>query len=533
MRATRWQLSLLAGFSGRLHRRGRRLQVFGLGCLLLATACSPLIPTFTPTPTPSHTPTPALSETASPTATLTATPAPSLTPSVSPTPSATLPPSAIPDPTISFAGDHWTLSEVVEPLGRPLAEPWLSFVNINDRVGIGDVRTPQPQTNVQTLYLINPRTGQRIALVDMPASTDDRVYWSPAGERVAYFLEGDGSADSTGLYVYDLTTGVSSRVIRLGGLSQRGFFSPPVWSPDGTRLALAASAGYDVDVYLMNADGTGLQNLTDHGAYDVWPAWSPDGRYLAFVSDRDTCASWRPGDGCLEANPGGPAGGMLYLADLTDGTVRRLGDEFLTEPPYWINPHWLGFTTGSLVLGDDFRRLWRVDVSRGQAESITLSNDPGLDFYLADSWSADGSRVVFQRAGAMTDIVLMDADGRELGSTDRFNFARFAVRATWSPDGDRLALGGRNGQCPHGLIVMTGDLALVSSANPPPTACDPVFSPNGLWIAYSGINPRLDGRLDLYVANANGFSAVNLSANLRGQIRILGWVGGIPAASTP
>jgi hypothetical protein len=47
-------------------------------------------------------------------------------------------------------------------------------------------------------------------------------------------------------------------------------------------------------------------------------------------------------------------------------------------------------------------------------------------------------------------------------------------------------------------------------------------------IAFAGINPRIDGRLDLYQANANGFSAVNLSTGLQGQIRILGWVGGTP-----
>lgn len=409
----------------------------------------------------------------------------------------------------------------------------MAFVNINDRDGVGDVRTPQPQTNIQTLYLVNPRSRQRIALIDMPATTDDRVYWSPTGERVAYFLEDATGADRSGLYVYDLTTGVSSRLIRLAGLSQRGFFSPPVWSPDGTRLVLAAVTGYDVDIYLMNADGTALQNLTNHGAYDVWPVWSPDGRYLAFVSDRASCTSWRPGDGCWEENPTGPAGGQLYLIDLDGGLLRRLSDELLTEPPYWINQQGLGFATGGLLSGSDFRHLWRVDIGSGLAESLTLDSDPDLRYYLAESWTADGDRVVFQRADTTTDIVLMDASGHALASTDRFNFARFAMRAAWSPDGSRLALGGRGGQCPHGLIVMTGELENVSAASPPPTACDPVYAPDGQWIAYSGINPQIDGRLDLYVANTNGFSAANLTADLRGQIRFLGWVGGISDFAAP
>jgi len=74
---------------------------------------------------------------------------------------------------------------------------------------------------------------------------------------------------------------------------------------------------------------------------------------------------------------------------------------------------------------------------------------------------------------------------------------------------------------------MTENLELISSANPPPTVCDPIFSPDGNWIAYSGISPRIDGRLDLYIANASGYSAVNHSASLRGQVRVLGWVGGL------
>jgi len=135
--------------------------------------------------------------------------------------------------------------------------------------------------------------------------------------------------------------------------------------------------------------------------------------------------------------------------------------------------------------------------------------------------------VAFQQAGETANLVLMDQAGAELGRTDRFNFARYAVHIIWSPDGSRIAVGGRSGQCPYGLVVMTGDFEIVSNANPPPTACDPVFSPDGDWLAYSGINPQIDGRLDLYIASPTGYGAVNETGSLRGQIRVLGWVGGV------
>lgn len=65
-----------------------------------------------------------------------------------------------------------------------------------------------------------------------------------------------------------------------------------------------------------------------------------------------------------------------------------------------------------------------------------------------------------------------------------------------------------------------------ADGNPPPSMCEPTYSPNGSLLAFTGVNPRIDGRVDVYVANANGYGAQNLTANLRGQIKMLGWVGG-------
>ena len=509
---------------------GRRLSSAALLLTLLLAACGPeATPTPTPTLTPTLTETPSLTPTAS--ATATATPTPTTTPSVTPTASNTPTPTPTGMPEVAFAGDNWTMAEVPSPLGGPLEEPWVAFVNINDRDGIGNPLTPQPATNIETLYLTNPRNGETVAVFQLPAVTDDRVWWSPTGERVAYFVEGDAVNGVGGLYVFDLTIGVSSRLLRLASLTPRGLSSPPHWSPDGSQIVMALPTTYDMDVYLMNADGTDLHSLTPERSFDMWPAWSPDGRYVLFVSDRDECPSWEPGQGCYETRPNGPDGGHLYVVDTATGEERRLSDEFVSEPPTWIDARAIGFVTGSFARGDDFRALWRVDVLGGDAQRVAIQG-ADVPYYLAERWSPDGGRVAFQRAGDTMDLVLMDASGQVLGSTDQFTFARFAVHLAWSPDGSRLAIGGRNGQCPYGLIVMADDFSIVSNANPPPTACDPAYSPDGVWLAYSGINPRIDGRLDLYVTNPNGFGAANLTASLRGQVRVLGWVGGVAGATS-
>jgi TolB protein len=61
----------------------------------------------------------------------------------------------------------------------------------------------------------------------------------------------------------------------------------PAWSPDGAALAFAGRRDGNWDVYRVARDGTGPQRLTDHPAFDGAPAWSPDGLSLAIVSSRE------------------------------------------------------------------------------------------------------------------------------------------------------------------------------------------------------------------------------------------------------
>ncbi len=508
--------------------------------ILSSAACQALsAPTATPTPTETPIPTetssptatvpPTLTPTASdtPTATGTSTATPTATDAATATPSPTA--SVTPLPAVSFTYDNWTLVELPATIQDGIETPMIAFINQNDRDGIGDVRTPQPATNIETLYFGSPTTpGVRTPILQLNAATDDQVYLAPNGSAIAYFHQ-DTSGAATGLYILDTTVGISGRILPISSLLQRGFFNEPDWTPDGAQIAIALETGYALDIFAISRDGGVSRNLTQHGANDVWPAWSPDGRYLLFVSDRERCPSWSPGEpgACDALVDPLPSGGNPFILDTTTDEVRKVSDQWLTEPPRWINTRHIAFASGEPALGDPERTLWLVDVVTGQERAVRLNNGPANQVNLAEAWAPDGSAVVFQDASGSTNTVsMMDDRGNLLGRGEGLNFPRFGMAAAWSPDSTRVAIGGAGGNCPFGTRVFDNSFTQVAQGNPPPSMCNPAFSPDGVFLAFTGVNPRVDGRVDVYVANNNGFGAVNITGDLRGQIRLLGWVGG-------
>ena len=59
------------------------------------------------------------------------------------------------------------------------------------------------------------------------------------------------------------------------------------YSPDGLKLVFSNNTDGDYEIYVMNADGTGVRQLTHNSSNDQQPSWSPDGKQIAFTSNRD------------------------------------------------------------------------------------------------------------------------------------------------------------------------------------------------------------------------------------------------------
>lgn len=126
------------------------------------------------------------------------------------------------------------------------------------------------------LYLMSWNGRDLRQLTEKPGSLW-RASWSPDGTQIVYMF---GYQD---IRVMDLES-LSELPLVVG-------FSP-MWSPDGDQIAFYddPDGRLSGDVYVVNRDGRGRRNLTAHPANDWAPSWSPDGRWLAFTSTRDGSA---------------------------------------------------------------------------------------------------------------------------------------------------------------------------------------------------------------------------------------------------
>lgn len=140
--------------------------------------------------------------------------------------------------------------------------------------------------------------------------------WSPNGQRLAYFVaagqrwiylvnaDGSGVQQLTpgmrpywslqgGFIAYDTCEQNQCGIYRINpdGKGKRQLTSDggggPAVSPDGKRIAYWSRADGDFEIYVVNADGSGMKQLTHNQGNDALPAWTPDGKYIYYLSDQN------------------------------------------------------------------------------------------------------------------------------------------------------------------------------------------------------------------------------------------------------
>lgn len=294
----------------------------------------------------------------------------------------------------------WAAFEIEPSPGQRL----VALVTVFDNDGESDgTRSLQAaiKANTPRAEFQEPQTwgelllGEEFTPFELPPDTERIAFGANYGERAIRIIASGGEY-----------------AIRITNLPETA--NEPSWSPDCSMIAFTSdSADGRKHIFVMNADGENLEQLTSGEFEDFTPAWSPDGMHIAFGSDRDGNRD-------------------IYVMELDSGNLTNVTKSASADDrqPKW-SPNSSQIVFSSNASGS--RDIFVIDEGSSVPQQLTF--DAAID--TEPAWSPEGDRIAFRSdRGGAANIWVLTLDGPEPmpltegEATDR--------QPAWYPDGSAL-----------------------------------------------------------------------------------------------
>ncbi|MCX6026587.1 MAG: protein kinase [Chloroflexi bacterium] len=313
-----------------------------------------------------------------------------------------------------------------------------------------DSPSPLPQASPTAVPVVAPiATATPTATLAPTQTAAPTALPTPLGGSSLIIFASTRSGDGFyQLFALDLADG-STRQLTFDG----GNKGHPHWSPDGQRIVYEAESAdaKKRDIFIINADGSGIQNLSNNPADDYYPAWNPRGDRIAFVSNRT-----------------GGAAQIFFVRPDGSGLI-NISKLHRNQPEEW-DPAWSsdGRYLYLVRKPNGPVRIWRWDPATPDVEPLTTTMFAG-DYY-------ESVPALSPRGDLMAYVRLVDG-GRQI--------------CVSSTDLDQKK------PCDNPLTSLSGNI-------------DPAWSPDGRMIVFSSLR---DGNEELYVMTVTGAGQRNITAS--------------------